>query len=327
MRHHPQQPFVVDRIEKAAKVGIEHPVHALAHQRRMQRRKSHMRVPSWPEAVGEAEEIDLVDGAEKLGDCTLNDLVLQSRHAERALPAIGFRDVDTPNRLWPVTARVDAGAEIPEVGLQVLLVRRHRHPIDPRTCQPLLSPERPFERRDVDMMQQASEPGLGGLLGRRVHPREVGRQGCPALCPDPGLHARDPPGLVPSLSASRLLRRLHRYYEPVRLPTSARMMASAVPCHHPPPETNPADPVGPLRFQRWPSMHDVAHDPGGATPSRLAMAHMLPSLDATSSASAILNLSRLNTDALHGSCLRFGPRVAATPARLGSGLPATALAG
>jgi hypothetical protein len=116
------------------------------------------------------------------------------------------------------------------------------------------------------------------------------------------------------------------HYEPVRLPTSARMMAPAVPCHHPPPETNPADPVGPLRFQRWPSMHDVAHDPGGATPSRLAMAHMLPSLDATSSASANLNLSRLNTDALHGSCLRFGPRVTATPARLGSGLPATALA-
>src|ERR1700746_974473 len=49
------------------------------------------------------------------------------------------------------------------------------------------------------------------------------------------------------------------------------------------------------------------------------MAHMLPSLDATSSASATLNLSRLNTDALHGSCLRFGPRVTATPARLGSG--------
>lgn len=222
---------------------------------------------------------------------------------------------------------MDALAEIPEVSLQILLVRRHRHPIDPRTRQPLLSPERSFERRHVDMVQQGSEPGLGGPLGRCVHPREVGRQGCPALRPDPGLGARDPPGLVPSLSASRLLRRLHRYYEPVRLPTSARMMAPAVPCHHPPPETNPADPVGPLRFQRWPSVHDAAHDPGGATPSRLAMAHMLPSLDATSSASATLNLSRLNTNALHGSCLRFGPRVTATPARLGSGLPATALAG
>src|SRR5437660_5039800 len=125
------------------------PVHALAHQRRMRRRKSHMRVPSWPEAVGEAEEIELVDGAEKLGDRTLNDLVLQSRHAERALPAIGFWDVDTPNRLWPVTARVDARAEIPQVSLQVLLVRRHRHPIDPCAGPPLLSPERPFERRNV----------------------------------------------------------------------------------------------------------------------------------------------------------------------------------
>jgi hypothetical protein len=104
--------------QKAANVGTEHPVHALAHQRRMQRRESHMRVPSWSEAVGEVEEIDFVDSAEKLGDGTLNDLVLQSRHAERPLPAIGFRDVDTPNRLWPVTARVDARAEIPEVGLR-----------------------------------------------------------------------------------------------------------------------------------------------------------------------------------------------------------------
>jgi len=327
MRHHPQQPFVVNRIEKAAYVSIEHPVHTLAHQRRVQRGESHMRASPWSEAIGEAEEVGLVDSAEKLGDRTLDDLVLQRRHSERALPTIGFWDVDTSNRLWPVTARVDARAEIPEVRLQILLVRCHRHPIDPRTRPPLLSPERSFERRDVDMMQQGSEPGLGGLSGRRVHPREVWRQGCPALRPDPGLDARDPPRLVPSLRASRFLRRPHRYYEPVRLPTSARMTTPAMPRRHPPPETNPADPVGPLRFQRWPSMHDAALDPGGATPSRLTMAHMLPSLDATSSASATLNLSRLNTNALHGSCLRFGPRVTVTPARLGSGLPATALAG
>ena len=102
VRHHPQQPLVVDRVEEAADVGIEHPVHALAHHRRMQRRESLMRVPSRPEAVGEAEEVDLVDGAQHLGDRALDDLVLQRRHAERALPAIGFRDVDAPNRLRPV---------------------------------------------------------------------------------------------------------------------------------------------------------------------------------------------------------------------------------
>ena len=38
VRQHPQQPLVVDRVEEAADVGIEHPVHALAHDRRMERR-------------------------------------------------------------------------------------------------------------------------------------------------------------------------------------------------------------------------------------------------------------------------------------------------
>ena len=39
VRHHPQQPLVVDRVEDAADVGIEHPVHALAHDRCVQRRQ------------------------------------------------------------------------------------------------------------------------------------------------------------------------------------------------------------------------------------------------------------------------------------------------
>ena len=106
--------------------------------------------------------------------------------------------------------------------------------------------------------------------------------------------ARVPSGLVPSLGASRFLRRRHRYYEPVRLPTSARMAAPASPRRHPPPETNLADPVGPLMFRRMLFMRDPAFDPGGATPSRIAMAHMLPSRTGTLSASAIFHLSRLN---------------------------------
>ena len=144
-----------------------------------------MRVPPRPEAVAEPEEVDFIDGAQHLGDRALDDLVLQRRHAERSLPAIGFGDVDAPHRLRPVAPGVDARAEVLEVALQVLLVHRHRHPVDSRTCLPLLAPERSFERRDVDMMQQGGEPGLDGRAGRRVHPREVGRQGDPALCPDP----------------------------------------------------------------------------------------------------------------------------------------------
>jgi hypothetical protein len=67
-----------------------------------------------------------------------------------------------------------------------------------------------------------------------------------------------------------------------------------MPRRHPPLETNPADPVGPLMFRRLPSMRDAAYDPDEATPSRIATAHMLPSCTGTHSAFAIFSLSRLN---------------------------------
>jgi hypothetical protein len=190
------------------------------------RRESLVRVPPRPEAVAEPEEIDLIDGAQHLGNRALDDLVLQRRHAERTLPAIGFGDVDAPHRLRPVAPGVNARAQIPEIEFQVLCVHRHRHPVDSRACLPPLAPERSFERRDVNVVQQGGEAGRDGHAGRRVHPGEIGRQGSPALCPDPGPLAWVPSRLAPSLGASRFLRRRHQYYEPVRLPTSARIDGS-----------------------------------------------------------------------------------------------------
>jgi hypothetical protein len=66
-----------------------------------------------------------------------------------------------------------------------------------------------------------------------------------------------------------------------------------MPCRPPPPVTIPADPVGSLRFQQWPSRHDAVHDPGGATPSRISTAHVLPSFDGKNSASANFHISGL----------------------------------
>ena len=91
--------------------------------------------------------------------------------------------------------------------------------------------------------------------------------------------------------------------------------------------TTPLDPVGPPSFQRFPFVHDVVLDPDGAKSSRLAMTHMLSSLMGINSTSATLHLSRLTFHTLYGPCLRFGPHVTVTPARLGSNLPATALVG
>ena len=282
VRQHPQQPLVVDQVEEAVDVGIEHPVHALAHDRRVQRRESLVRVPPRPEAVGEPEEVDFVDGAQRLGDRTLDDLVLQGRHAERTPPAIGFRDLDTPDRLGRVAPSVDPRAEILEVAHQVLLVVRHRHPINSRTGLPLLTSERSFERRDVDVVQQGGEPHPDGRAGRRVHPCEVGWQGHPALRPDPVALAWAPSGLAPSLGSSRCLRRRHRHYEPVRTPDLSSDGGSG---NASPPSPAGNQSGGPVRashaFRRMLFMRDPAFDPGGATPSRLAITHVLPSRLAT----------------------------------------------
>jgi hypothetical protein len=153
------------------------------------------------------------------------------------------------------------------------------------------------------------------------------QQGGPALRPDPGALGQVPLRLAPSLRSPRRLRRLHRYYGPVRLPTSARRVAPVCPCDIPPSATIPTAPVGSPGSRRWPFVREAALDPGGASPSRLATAHMQPSASGMASASTIFTLSGLTARTPHDPCLRFGPRVAATPARLGSGLPATALAG
>jgi hypothetical protein len=93
---------------------------------------------------------------------------------------------------------VDARAEVLQVALQVLLVFRHHDSIDPALAASVAGM---LVRAPV--MQQSGELGLDGPAGRRVHPREVGWQGDPALRPEPALVAWDPLELVPSLDASR----------------------------------------------------------------------------------------------------------------------------
>ncbi len=122
VRHHPQQPLVVDRVEEAADVGVEHPGHALTHDRGVQRIESHVRAPPRPEAVGEAQEVDLVDAVEHRHHGLLDDLVLQGRDAQRPHPPVGLRDEGPPGRLGPVGAQVDPPMEVGESCLEVGLV-------------------------------------------------------------------------------------------------------------------------------------------------------------------------------------------------------------
>src|SRR5271165_2986797 len=83
----------------------------------------------------------------------------------------------------------------------------------------------------------------------------------------------------------------------------------------------------PLRFRRVPFGRDVAFDPGGATASRIAMPHMLPSTVPSVSASAELLLSWLNPPTPSDHCVRFASAVADDCAILASRRCATALPG
>jgi hypothetical protein len=71
--------------------------------------------------------------------------------------------------------------------------------IDPGAGGPSLPPERPFERGEIDVMQQCREPSLARSSGRIIHTPEVRQQGLPAQCPALRLLRRDPLLPLPSL--------------------------------------------------------------------------------------------------------------------------------
>jgi hypothetical protein len=160
-----------------------------------------------------------------------------------------------------------------------------------------------------------------------VDSRERNREGRPALRPVLPALTKPLLGPAPSLHAPRLLRRLHQYYEQVRLPTSARLAASVFPRDDSPSAIVPTAPVGSPGSRRRPFARDAIHDPGGASPSCIPTAYTWPSTTGTVSASTTFTLSGLTFRTPRDPCLRFEPRVTATPARLGSDQPATALVG
>ena len=117
-----------------------------------------MGAPGRAEAVAEPQKVSLVDRVQHLRHRALDDLVFERGQAEGPFASVGFRDVRAEHWFGPVLAAVDVCVQALEVPLQVLLVVVHRYPIDSRTRRAPLPPERPFERGDIDVMQQSREP-------------------------------------------------------------------------------------------------------------------------------------------------------------------------
>ncbi len=176
-----------------------------------------MLAASGAKSIRESEEVLLVDRVQHLDERALDDLVLQRRDAQRALPPVGLRDKPTPRRLRPIGSSVDAAMQILEASLQIMAVILPRHAIDARSRLALEREVGFLELGGVDVVQERGEPFL--LLQPRGLPyavQPVGRA-LPARCPGravlfrvllgprPWLHEllRRLPGLV---------RSLHSYY-------------------------------------------------------------------------------------------------------------------
>jgi hypothetical protein len=78
----------------------------------MQRPQRLMRTPARPESIGEAYEVDLVDGAQDFGDRALDNLVLQGRDTEWSLATVGFGDVHATHRLRLIASAMHSVAQV-----------------------------------------------------------------------------------------------------------------------------------------------------------------------------------------------------------------------
>ncbi len=136
-------------------------------------------------------------------------------------------------------------------------------------------------------------------LRSRTGPVHVTR--CPGSVPGACFAVRSPLNQVPSLHPLRrrslgLVHGLQQYYAPVRLlaPVHHRLRLIAFPMRAV--RISACRSVArPPRFRRVPFLRDVFFDHGRASAPRIAVPHMLPSTLLTVSASATLELSRLNS--------------------------------
>src|SRR5438046_8785400 len=96
-------PLVTHVVEEATNVRIEHPVHSLpldAHRQRVERL---VRAATGPKPVRAASEVDLIDLVENRHHSLVKDFVLPSRTAQRTLPPVGLRCVDSSAPSRPLT--------------------------------------------------------------------------------------------------------------------------------------------------------------------------------------------------------------------------------
>jgi hypothetical protein len=100
-----------------------------------------MRAAARSEPVGEAFEVDLINLIEDRHHSLLDDLVFQCRDAQRALPSVGLRYIDSPRGLRTVSSTVNPAVKIGEPIPQPRFILLPPYAIDSRRSPALESVE------------------------------------------------------------------------------------------------------------------------------------------------------------------------------------------
>src|ERR1035438_3925292 len=119
-----------------------------------------MRVTPWPEPVRKAPEVHLVNLVEDGHHGLLNNLVLQTRDAQRALLPVGLRYIDSSRGLRPVRSPVNPAVEVRYPVLQSVPILPPSHAVHPRRSLPLQREVAVLQQIDFQMVEQRSEPFL-----------------------------------------------------------------------------------------------------------------------------------------------------------------------
>src|SRR3989454_4990581 len=254
-----------------------------------------VRVAPRPEPVGEAEKVGLVDRIHHRDRRALDELVFQRGDAQRSLPPVGLGDVRPLDRLRSIRPALQPSGQVHEVRLEGLPVVPPRLAIDSRGGVSLQRVVRRPQVLDVvDVMQERCEPHRLVPLSRFTHPLQRTARAIPTQCSGRVLLARVPFGQAPSLRPLRgrtrgVVRRLRRYYGPVRLPRAVHRRRVSVDFPTRPAAPSATGTPGLSRFSR-----KVCPSMPGHTLRWRRVGYRLPLL-LTASALWSECLSRLNT--------------------------------
>ena len=219
------RPFVAHVVEEPPNVRVQNPVHPPpldAHTQRVQRP---MRTAPRTKPVAEAPKVHLVyliqDGHHGL----LNNFVLQRRDADRTLPSVRLRDVDPPRCLRPVRSPVNPVLQIGEPTFQTFLVLLPPNAVHSRRRALLQRVKTRPQQLDRQMVQQCGEPFLLPFPRYSAHTGQTQCHALPVLCRGRAALTDVLLGWRPSLPLLRradalrlrLVRRVHWYYDAIRL--------------------------------------------------------------------------------------------------------------